>query len=121
MNKIITLILSSLLCISAVGCSSKVNDNDVVVSVNGKNITAKQFESTLALYKESFELMYGSTIWDNEVEEGVKYRDKFKEIMLDQMIDIEAVCQQDKKDNLENISNQNSKTINNWFKNFKKS
>ena len=100
MNKIITLILSSLLCISAVGCSSKVNDNDVVVSVNGKNITAKQFESTLALYKESFELMYGSTIWDNEVEEGVKYRDKFKEIMLDQMIDIEAVCQQAKKDNL---------------------
>lgn len=100
MNKIITLILSSLLCISAVGCSSKVNDDDVVVSVNGKNITAKQFESTLALYKESFELMYGSSIWDTEVEDGVKYRDKFKETMLDQMIDIEVVCQQAEKDNL---------------------
>ena len=117
MNKIIKLILSSLLCISAVGCSSKVNDNDVVVSVNGKNITAKQFESTLALYKESFELMYGSTIWDNEVEEGVKYRDKFKEIMLDQMIDIEAVCQQAKKDNLVPTKEEVDKS----FEEFKKS
>ena len=117
MNKIITLILSSLLCISAVGCSSKVNDNDVVVSVNGKNITAKQFESTLDLYKESVELMYGSTIWDNEVEEGVKYRDKFKEIMLDQMIDIEAVCQQAKKDNLVPTKEEVDKA----FEEFKKS
>ena len=26
--------------------------------------------------------MYGNTIWDTEIEEGVKYKDKFKEIML---------------------------------------
>lgn len=100
MKKIIALVLSSLLCISAVGCSSKVNDSDIVATVNGNNITAKQFQSTLALYKESLELMYGSTIWDTEVEDGVKYKDKFKDIMLDQMIDIEAVCEQAKKDGL---------------------
>ena len=79
MKKIIALVLSSVLCISAVGCSSKVNDNDVVATVNGNNITAKQFQATLALYKESLEVMYGSTIWDTEVEDGVKYKDKFKE------------------------------------------
>lgn len=44
--------------------------------------------------------MYGSTIWDTEVEAGVKYKDKFKDIMLDQMIDIEAVCEQARKDKL---------------------
>ena len=100
MKKIVALALSSLLCISAVGCSSKVNDNDIVATVNGNNITVKQFQATLALYKESLESMYGSTIWDTEVEDGVKYKDKFKDIMLDQMIDIEAVCEQAKKDGL---------------------
>ena len=100
MKKIIALTLSSLLCISAVGCSSKKNNSDIVATVNGNNITVKQFESTLALYKESLEAMYGSTIWDTEVEAGVKYKDKFKDIMLDQMIDIEAVCEQARKDKL---------------------
>ena len=76
------------------------NDADVVATVNGNNITVNQFKSTLALYKQSLESMYGSTIWDTEVEEGVKYKDKFKDIMLDQMIDIEAVTQQAKKDGL---------------------
>ena len=100
MKKIIALTLSSLLCISAVGCSSKKNNNDIVATVNGNNITVKQFESTLALYKQSLESMYGSTIWDTEVEEGVKYKDKFKDIMLDQRIDIEAVCEQARKEKL---------------------
>ena len=44
--------------------------------------------------------MYGTAIWDTEVEEGVKYKDTFKDIMLDQMVDIEAVTEQAKKDRL---------------------
>lgn len=100
MKKIKALILSSLLCISSVGCSSKLNDSDIVAKVNGNNITVKQFKQTLDLYKESLESMYGNTIWDTEVEAGVKYKDKFKDIMIDQMIDIQAVCQQAKKDGL---------------------
>lgn len=100
MKKIVALALSSLLCISAVGCSSKSSDSEVVATVNGSNITVKQYKSTLELYKESLEAMYGTTIWDTEVEDGVKYKDKFKEIMLDQMIDIEAVIQKAKKDGL---------------------
>lgn len=43
MKKIIALTLSSLLSISAVGCSSKKNNNDIVATVNGNNITVKQF------------------------------------------------------------------------------
>lgn len=100
MKKIVALALSSLLCISAVGCSSKSSDSEIVATVNGSNITVKQYKSTLELYKESLEAMYGTTIWDTEVEDGVKYKDKFKEIMLDQMIDIEAVIQKAKKDGL---------------------
>jgi len=99
-KKRLAIILSSLLCISSVGCSSKINANEVVAKVNGNKITVKQFQSTLALYKQSLESMYGSAIWDTEVEEGVKYKDKFKDIMLDQMIDIEAVCEQARKEKL---------------------
>ena len=100
MKKIAALILSSLLCISVVGCSSKLSNSDVVAKVNGNNITVEEFEKTLALYKLSLESMYGSSIWDTEVEGGVKYKDKFKDIMIDQMIDIEAVCDKVKKEGL---------------------
>lgn len=117
MKKIKALILSSLLCISAVGCSSKVNDNDVVATVNGKDITAKQFQLTLDLYKESLESMYGTSIWDTEVEDGVKYKDKFKEMILDQMIDMEAVYQQAEKDKLA----ASEEEVNQSFEELKKS
>ena len=99
MKRKIAILLSSLLCISSVGCS-KSNDSDVVATVNGENITVKEYKSTLELYKENLESMYGTSIWDTEVEKGVKYKDTFKNIMLDQMVDIEAVTQQAKKDGL---------------------
>ena len=117
MKKIIALTLSSLLCISAVGCSSKKNNNDIVATVNGNNITVKQFESTLALYKQSLESMYGSTIWDTEVEEGGKFKDKIKDKMLDQRIDIEAVCEQARKEKLVPTKEEVDKAFNELKKN----
>ena len=117
MKKRLAIILSSLLCISSVGCSSKLNSTDVVATVNGNDITVKQFQSTLALYKQSLESMYGSTIWDTEVEEGVKYKDKFKDIMLDQMIDIEAVCEQARKEKLVPTKEEVDKAFNDLKKN----
>ena len=81
MKRKIAILLSSLLCISSVGCS-KSNDSDVVATVNGENITVKEYKSTLELYKENLESMYGTSIWDTEVEKGVKYKDTFKNIML---------------------------------------
>ena len=117
MKKRLAIILSSLLCISSVGCSSKINANEVVAKVNGNDITVKQFQSTLALYKQSLESMYGSTIWDTEVEEGVKYKDKFKDIMLDQMIDIEAVCEQARKEKLVPTKEEVDKAFNDLKKN----
>ena len=117
MKKRLAIILSYLLCISSVGCSSKINANEVVAKVNGNDITVKQFQSTLALYKQSLESMYGSTIWDTEVEEGVKYKDKFKDIMLDQMIDIEAVCEQARKEKLVPTKEEVDKAFNDLKKN----
>ena len=100
MKKIIALTLSSLLCISAVGCSSKKNNNDIVATVNGNNITIEDFKVTLALNKIDLESKYGSTVWETEVEDGVKFKDTFKNRVLKGMIDVEAVCEEAKKDGL---------------------
>jgi len=99
-KKIIALTLSSLLCISAVGCSSKKNNNDIVATVNGNNITIEDFKVTLALNKIDLESKYGSTVWETEVEDGVKFKDTFKNRVLKGMIDVEAVCEEAKKDGL---------------------
>ena len=117
MKKKIALVLSSLLCISAVGCSNKASNSDIVAKVNDQNITLEDFQSTLGLYKQSLESMYGTAIWDTEVEEGVKYKDKFKDIMLQQMIDIDAVCQQAKKDGLAPSKEEVDKSFDNLKKN----
>lgn len=100
MKKIIALTLSSLLCISAVGCSSKKNNSDIVAKVNENNITIEDFKVTLALNKIDLESKYGSTVWETEVEDGVKFKDTFKNRVLKGMIDVEAVCEEAKKDGL---------------------
>ena len=83
MKKIIALTLSSLLCISAVGCSSKKNNNDIVATVNGNNISLIDFDSRLDVFSDSFEAWYGSSFWDSVVEAGVLYIFKFKDITID--------------------------------------
>lgn len=91
MKKIMTLIMSVVLGISLIGCSSKVDPNEVIMTVNGRDVNAGYYEKMLGLYKQSIQTMYGPTIWEQEVEDGVLYKDKFKEIILQQIIDTEAV------------------------------
>jgi foldase protein PrsA len=93
LKKIKTLVMSVVLGMSLIGCSStaKVDPQEVVATINGKEITAQYYQKMLALYKDSIENLYGDAIWDQEVEEGVVYRDKFKEIVLQQIIDSEAI------------------------------
>lgn len=100
MKRIVALAMAAFLGMAAVGCSSGPKGEEVVATVNGKEITVKEYETNLALYKQSIESLYGTSIWDTEVEEGVKYKDKFKELMVDQIADIEIIYDQAKKDNL---------------------
>lgn len=93
------LFISAIMAITMTACSS-VNKDDTVATVNGTKMTVEQYEKTLALYKQSIEAMYGNTIWEQEVEKGVKYKDKFKEIILQQMVDTQAVYDVAKKENL---------------------
>lgn len=100
MKKIIALFITMILGVSTVACTSGPKDDEIVATVNGKEITVADFKTTLNLYKTSLESIYGTDIWETEVEDGVKYKDKFKESMLDQIVSIQAVYEDAKKKDL---------------------
>ena len=103
--------MSVILGISMIGCSSKVNKDENIATVNGSGIIVGNYEKVLGLNKQSIEAYYGNTIWDQEIEEGVKYKDKFKEMILDQMIYTEAIYEAAKKENLLPTEEEINKSI----------
>ena len=81
-------------------CGSSVKgEEEVVATINGKDITSSYYEKTLALYKQAVESTNGPTIWDTEIEKGVKYKDRFKDMILQQMIDTEVIYGEARKKN----------------------
>ncbi|EGT4906985.1 peptidylprolyl isomerase [Clostridioides difficile] len=98
MKKVITLVIAMILVVSVTACSS--SKGETVATVEGTKISSDEFKKTIALYKDSMEQTYGKDIWDKEVEKGVKYKDKFKDLILDQLITTEVIYSQAKKDNL---------------------
>ena len=111
MKKLGALVISVILGISMVGCSSKVNKDENIATVNGSGIIVGNYEKVLGLNKQSMEAYYGNTIWDQEIEEGVKYKDKFKEMILDQMIYTEVIYEAAKKENLLPTEEEVNKSI----------
>ncbi|MDU4933716.1 MAG: peptidylprolyl isomerase [Peptostreptococcaceae bacterium] len=111
MKKLGALVMSVILGISMVGCSSKVNKDENIATVNGSGIIVGNYEKVLGLNKQSMEAYYGNTIWDQEIEEGVKYKDKFKEMILDQMIYTEVIYEAAKKENLLPTEEEVNKSI----------
>ena len=103
--------MSVILGISMIGCSSKVNKDENIATVNGSGIIVGNYEKVLGLNKQSIEAYYGNTIWDQEIEEGVKYKDKFKEMILDQMIYTEVIYEAAKKENLLPTEEEVNKSI----------
>lgn len=103
--------MSVILGISMIGCSSKVNKDENIATVNGSGIIVGNYEKVLGLNKQSMEAYYGNTIWDQEIEEGVKYKDKFKEMILDQMIYTEVIYEAAKKENLLPTEEEVNKSI----------
>lgn len=72
-----------------------------VAVVNGVEITADDFRKTVATYKESISKMYGAELWNQEVKDGVKYKDEMKKAILQQMIQEQVIYQEAKKKKLE--------------------
>ena len=73
------------------------NEKPVAV-VNGVEITASDYKKTVETYKESISKMYGKDLWNQEIKEGVKYKDEMKKAILQQMVQEQVIYQQAKKD-----------------------
>ena len=97
MKKIISMMMLVVLGVMTTACSSK----GPVAVVNGTEISLSDFEKTVATYKESVTQMYGDTMWEAEIGDGIKYKDELKKSILNQMIQEEVVYQEAKKENLE--------------------
>ncbi len=92
--------MSIMLGVSVTACSSGTKDDDVVATVNNKKITVGEYKKALDLNKQATESMYGESIWDMEVEKGKKYKDFFKDSVMEQMINTQILYEQAKKENL---------------------
>lgn len=96
MRKITNIVIIALLAISLVACSSgKSGEN--VAKVNGKFITAQDFEKNLALTKKGYEGLYGEEIWTKDAGDGKTFNELIKEQVLETMISVEVLYQEAQK------------------------
>ena len=94
MKRIIALMLSLMVTISLVGCSS----NKTVAIVDEQDLTLGNYEKLLALNKSSMEAYYGTEIWSTEIEDGKTYKDATKDMVLSSMITSEVIYLQAQKE-----------------------
>lgn len=107
MKKLMTLVLTLVLGISMIGCSSK-----SVATVNGEAIPVEYFKTYVNWTKLSYESYgYTSSVWETEMEDATTssssedsessekktYWDSFKESILDSMEQSEAIYQKAKE------------------------
>ncbi len=99
MKKIIALITALSLIFSLAGCT-KGGSKEIVAKVNDRVITLNEYNKTLAMYKKSYEGMYGPDIWTKEAVKGKTFIEIVKEQVLNKMIDDEIIYQAAEKDNI---------------------
>lgn len=95
-----TIALAALMSFSLVACKQK-DLNETVADVNGTKITLGQYEFMLKMNKDSVESnIGGADKWDEKDQTGVSYKDKYKRLVLDQMINTELLAQNAEKEGL---------------------
>ncbi|MEG1310769.1 MAG: peptidylprolyl isomerase [Romboutsia sp.] len=112
----IAVAISTMLGVSMIACSS-VKDDEVIVKVNENKVTVAEYKKSLDLNKQATESMYGESIWDTEIKDGVVYRDLFKDSVIDQIVNTQIMFEQAKKEKLL----PSKEDVDKEFKAFKKS
>lgn len=64
---------------------SLIDDKDVLVTVNGKPILQKEYEDSLAYYKDYVEYQYGEGAWETEARRGLTYKEYYENYVMDTM------------------------------------
>ena len=95
-----TIALAALMSFSLVACKQK-DLNETVADVNGTKITLGQYEFMLKMNKASVEsTIGGSEGWTQKDDSGQTYKDKYKTLVLDQMINTELLAQNAEKEGI---------------------
>ena len=95
-----TIALAVLMSLSLVACKQK-DLNETVADVNGTKITLGQYEFMLKMNKASVEsTIGGSEGWTQKDDSGQTYKDKYKTLVLDQMINTELLAQNAEKEGI---------------------
>lgn len=93
-----TIVLAGLMSLSLVACKQK-DLNEAVADVNGTKITLGQYEFMLKMNKASVESTIGGAEgWEQKDQSGQTYKDKYKTLVLDQMINTELLAQNAEKE-----------------------
>ncbi|WP_300531148.1 peptidylprolyl isomerase [Peptacetobacter sp.] len=100
MKKLMTIVLAGLMSLSLVACKQK-DLNEAVADVNGTKITLGQYEFMLKMNKASVESTIGGAEgWEQKDQSGQTYKDKYKTLVLDQMINTELLAQNAEKEGI---------------------
>lgn len=95
-----TIVLAGLMSLSLVACKQK-DLNEAVADVNGTKITLGQYEFLLKMNKASVESTIGGAEgWEQKDQSGQTYKDKYKTLVLDQMINTELLAQNAEKEGI---------------------
>ena len=95
-----TIALAALMSFSLVACKQK-DLNETVADVNGTKITLGQYEFMLKMNKASVESTIGGAEgWNQKDQSGQTYKDKYKTLVLDQMINTELLAQNAEKEGI---------------------
>ena len=95
-----SIVLAGLMSLSLVACKQK-DLNEAVADVNGTKITLGQYEFMLKMNKASVESTIGGAEgWEQKDQSGQTYKDKYKTLVLDQMINTELLAQNAEKEGI---------------------
>lgn len=72
---------------------AEVEKETIVAKVNEKEITLSEYEKNIILFGGQYESVFGKDIWNQEVGDGITYKESFKKEMFDRMITQELVLQ----------------------------
>lgn len=87
-----SLLLITALCIvlAVTACSDKeqntdIDDKNVLATVNGKALSKKEYDKSLAYYKDYVEYQYGENTWETEATKGLTYKEYYENYVMDTM------------------------------------
>ncbi|MBC2576345.1 foldase [Peptostreptococcus canis] len=110
LKKLLSLLVAVVIGFASVACSE-----DAVAVVDGKAITAKEYEQHLKFNKWVMELQYGEQVWDGMSQQDPNFEENIKNRLLESLIQSKIVLNYTEKNNIKPDTKQ-SKEINEQIK-----